>query len=358
MLAEAAEYVGVDIKPYQYIKTTAVPAVSQQVKLAAETVTEGVKKITGLTVAADKTNNRPGNQAGQPDDASVKLESKKIVFETMTDDERQRLIWEVNYLLSQETPTSPAGPNDLSSDKTGNQVTGSAKLAYKKTPAAETQSAQPAPSQEPVIYQTQIKNLSPTAPDQTQSADFAHDNFLKNEPVKQPEPAQTAKAAESEIKLKETVPPTRPAADYQLLVSPQPSASEPAELKVTPVWATETLVSPPPEKQAAQPTAAGCQNKMEIIVYGKDILNIQKQSEKIIGDLGIQIKQINSAAKQVTIKINTTGDQYKKLMLVLDETTLAYEKKVLSEQSGCQTTEVTFYVLKKSSLFDWLSPKS
>ena len=85
MLAEAAEYVGVDIKPYQYIKTTAVPAVSQQVKLAAETVTEGVKKITGLTVAADKTNNRPGNQAGQPDDASVKLESKKIVFETMTD---------------------------------------------------------------------------------------------------------------------------------------------------------------------------------------------------------------------------------------------------------------------------------
>ena len=97
---------------------------------------------------------------------------------------------------------------------------------------------------------------------------------------------------------------------------------------------------------------------MEIIVYGKDILNIQKQSEKIIGDLGIQIKKINSAAKQVTIKINTTGDQYKKLMLVLDETTLAYEKKVLSEQSGCQTTEVTFYVLKKSSLFDWLSPKS
>lgn len=380
MLAEAAEYAGIELKPYQYVKTTAVPAVTKQIKLASKAVVEEVaapvvSEMVQLAGVSKKEKKLAYQTEKVPTSYIISM-SPEITAESplkpetiiqLSEDFKEAAKAMPSYSLSWEAElTKPSISSQPLLDSQLEKLTQEVKLYQEKIEKVpsflqSTYAEEPQPKAEQFLAETTVAK----APAETmtgQTSLFKKDIYTTPQEII-PEKKQiiSAKEGKEDYAGEKTEPQSLPLPIQKQSVSDSASTiyvpktveyqpEEKVEIKKEPVAAADKI---------AEKAEITCQNKTSLTLKVDDWQYITQQVKEKIKELNLAIDKLYSYSKSTTIKLTVSADQYSNLAQSLQNLTTDssdFKEKIYSKSPDCQETALTIYINKKTSFWEWLIP--
>lgn len=359
MLAEASEYAGLEIKPYHYLKTTALPAVSKQVKRVATTV---AKKIE--TIAASSAEKKPIH-VNQSNALSTASSTSFIAFEPLTDQEKKQFI--------QETYTKLAEESNLQTTYSGQQAADflPQKLAYDTSDYYQKGEGESKPTQKQIvkdkiinqggITKPTVNAISYTEPQNAKDITNNQKEFLREPDAENFTTPQKSLPEETKPNLDAQQKNEEP--DYKLPVQSQPKSDPANDINIAKVQPTPPITTVKESATLSKPETIvynefgviTCQNKTEIIVSAKNIQEATEKINNILYDLGITITEKKFSSAENNITITASLDQYNKLIQAVKNAALDLKENIITKQNDCGEISTNIYLRKKPSLLEkWL----
>ncbi|MBU1130725.1 hypothetical protein KJ840_01160 [Patescibacteria group bacterium] len=367
ILAEAAEYSGLEIKPYQYLKTTVAPAVNRQIKITATAIIEEVKKIADNALKAKlnpaTTQNKSAIQNKTVPNDLLELTSVNplILFQPLTEQQQQILKEEIKSQLGKNEqmapnlqPSLPAQQQDdyqysLDFQPTEPLVLENDVADTFLNEADKLPESLPSADQEPVVKK--LIDSPPTTdalvPPLTAPIKIS---YQPSENIKLEDVPPTTKAGEAagtpSTIMTPPTPPSQPYSNINIPPAGQKSAGSITELGVA-----------APAEQANGQEKTECQNRFRLILKINDLSKIDDQFNNRIDGLDIEITEYYSSSQNLTIILTLPSSQYYELKKSLASLTARpdyFEEEIIYNEAKCQETVVTIYVNKRISFFEWL----
>jgi len=362
MLAEAAEYAGLEIKPYHYLKTTTLPAVSKQVKRVATTVAKKVEKIAVRPAEKKIINEKVKTPS------STTPSNLLIAFEPLTNQEKLQFIQEINNKLAKEPASAGLQPTYSGQQPADFQPQKPQKLAYDTGAYYQTKKEElkPAPKQiikDNIINQEDI--TTPAADSASSSAEpqtaIQHAKDILNNP-KQLSEKTSAENITSQKPLPEEIKPNldsqkKEEPNYKLPVQSQPKDEPEKDISIAKVQPTPSITTVKEsdalskvESEIDNKPNLVCQNKTEIILRTKNIQEATEKINSILHGLDINIIERKFGDTENNLTLIASLEQYAKLIQAIKNASLEIEEKVIVKKDDCKEILSIMYLRKKPSL--------